>query len=38
VLFRSPASILPGLVFTILWLIIFLAHRSAFTGIFQAKA
>ena len=33
-----PATILPGLVFTILWLIIFLAHRSAFAGIFQAKA
>ncbi len=34
----APASIGPGLVVTILWLIVFLRHRSAFAGIFQAKA
>jgi len=32
-----PATIPPGIVFTILWLIVFSAHRSAFAGIFAAK-
>ena len=37
-LLMMPATILPGLVFTLLWLIVFFAHRSSFAGIFQAKA
>jgi putative oxidoreductase len=34
----APSTILPGLVVTILWFIVFYAHRSAFSGIFAAKA
>jgi putative oxidoreductase len=37
-LLMMPATILPGLVFTLLWLIVFFAHRRSFAGIFQAKA
>jgi uncharacterized membrane protein YphA (DoxX/SURF4 family) len=37
-LLMMPATILPGIVFTVLWLIVFFAHRSAFSGIFAAKA
>ncbi len=37
-LLMMPATILPGIVFTLLWLIVFFAHRSAFAGIFTAKA
>lgn len=33
-----PATIPPGIVFTILWLIVYLAHRKAFAGIFAAKS
>jgi hypothetical protein len=34
----APSSILPGIVFTIFWFIVFYYHRAAFAGIFQAKA
>ncbi len=37
-LLMMPATILPGLVFTLLWFIVFFAHRSSVAGIFQAKA
>lgn len=33
-----PQGIAPGAVLTICWLIVFLAHRAAFTGIFAAKS
>lgn len=34
----APSSIPPGIVFTLLWLIIFIHHRAAFAGVFQAKS
>ncbi len=34
----APASIGPGVVATLLWFIVFYAHREAFAGIFKAKA
>lgn len=33
----APAGILPGLVCTILWFIIFAGHRSSFAGILSAN-
>jgi putative oxidoreductase len=35
-IFMAPATILPGVVVTILWFIIFSGHREAFAGIFAA--
>ncbi|HEY9126178.1 MAG TPA: DoxX family membrane protein [Acidobacteriaceae bacterium] len=37
-LLMMPSTIPPGIVFTVLWLIVFLRHRAAFAGIFTAKA
>jgi len=37
-IFVAPAGFQPGVVATILWFIIFYAHRDAFAGIFKAKA
>lgn len=37
-LLMMPSTILPGVVFTLLWLVVFAAHRLAFAGIFAAKA
>jgi uncharacterized membrane protein YphA (DoxX/SURF4 family) len=37
-IFMAPSAIGPGLVATVLWFIVFYAHRSAFAGIFQAKS
>jgi uncharacterized membrane protein YphA (DoxX/SURF4 family) len=34
----SPAGFQPGVVATILWFVLFYAHRNAFAGVFQAKA
>jgi len=34
----APESIGAGLVATVLWFIVFYAHREAFAGIFKAKA
>jgi len=34
----NPEGIAPGLVAAILWVVLFLQHRSAFNGILQAKA
>jgi putative oxidoreductase len=33
----NPSGIVPGLIVTICWFIVFYSVRSAFTGIFQAK-
>jgi putative oxidoreductase len=33
----APAGILPGIVCTILWFIIFAGHRSAFAGVLSAN-
>jgi putative oxidoreductase len=33
----NPSGIVPGLIVTICWFIVFYSLRSAFTGIFQAK-
>jgi len=35
--FMAPGGIVPGLVVTLLWFILFAIHRSAFAGIFQAR-
>lgn len=37
-LLMMPATIPPGIVFTVLWIIVFIRHRAAFAGIFTAKA
>jgi len=37
-LLMMPATILPGIVFTVLWFIVFIRHRAAFASIFAAKA
>jgi hypothetical protein len=34
----QPAGFAPGIVATICWILVFLNVRSAFDGIFQAKA
>ncbi len=34
----APASIGPGVFVTICWFVVFYRHRSAFAGIFEAKA
>jgi putative oxidoreductase len=36
--FMAPAGIGPGLLVTLCWIIVFVRHRAAFAGIFQAKA
>jgi putative oxidoreductase len=36
--FMAPSGIVPGLVVTLLWIIVFIRNRSAFAGIFLAKA
>jgi uncharacterized membrane protein YphA (DoxX/SURF4 family) len=33
----APASIVPALVASVLWILIFLQYRESFTGIFRAK-
>ena len=35
--FMQPEGLPPGLLFTILWFLVFASVRSAFTGIFQSK-
>lgn len=37
-LFMAPSGILPGALVTVFWIVLFVKHRSAFTGIFQAQA
>lgn len=37
-LLLMPEGILPGLVLTVCWVIVFIHHRAAFAGIFAAKA
>jgi uncharacterized membrane protein YphA (DoxX/SURF4 family) len=34
----APATIGPGVIVAICWFLVFLRHRSAFNGIFQAKS
>jgi uncharacterized membrane protein YphA (DoxX/SURF4 family) len=34
----EPSNVLPGLLVTICWIIVYYGHRSAFKGIFQQKA
>src|SRR5882724_3949962 len=34
----APASIAPGLVACVLWILVFLQYRQSFNGIFSAKA
>jgi len=34
----APATIAPGLVASVLWVLVFLQYRESFTGIFSAKA
>jgi hypothetical protein len=33
----APASIAPGLVASVLWVLVFLQYRESFNGIFSAK-
>jgi hypothetical protein len=33
----SPAGFQAGVVFTLLWFLVFWQHRTAFAGIFQAR-
>jgi putative oxidoreductase len=37
-LFLQPPTILPGIVATLCWFLVFASHRAAFTGIFQARS
>lgn len=37
-LFMAPASIGPGVLVTLCWLIVYYRHRAAFTGIFAARS
>jgi putative oxidoreductase len=37
-LFLAPAAIAPGLVVTLCWILVFVRHRAAFTGIFAARS
>lgn len=37
-IFMAPASIGPGLVFTVLWFVVFYSVRGAFAPIFRARA
>jgi hypothetical protein len=34
----APSGILPGALVTLFWIILFIVHRSAFAGIFQARS
>jgi len=34
----APSNFLPGVLVTVCWFIVFYGHRSAFSGIFAAKA
>jgi putative oxidoreductase len=36
--FMAPSGILPGALVALFWIIVFIRHRAAFAGIFQAKA
>jgi putative oxidoreductase len=36
--FMNPSGIVPGLIVTVLWLLVFYSVRSAFAGIFQCRA
>jgi hypothetical protein len=36
--FMAPSGILPGALVTLFWIILFIVHRSAFAGIFQARS
>ena len=33
----APAGLAPGLVATVLWLVVFMRHRAAFAGVFAAR-
>jgi len=35
--YMNPGGILPGTLVTIFWIIVFIQHRAAFTGIFRAQ-
>jgi putative oxidoreductase len=37
-LFLQPATILPGVIATLCWFVVFFRHRAAFAGIFQATS
>jgi putative oxidoreductase len=36
--FMAPSGIVPGALVTVFWIILFVNHRAAFAGIFEAKA
>jgi putative oxidoreductase len=36
--FMAPSGILPGALVTVFWFILFISHRAAFAGIFQARS
>jgi putative oxidoreductase len=36
--FMAPSGIGPGVLVTVFWIILFVRHRAAFAGIFQAKS
>jgi putative oxidoreductase len=36
--FMAPGGILPGVLVTVFWIILFVNHRHAFAGIFQARS
>jgi putative oxidoreductase len=36
--FMAPSGILPGALVTVFWIILFISHRAAFAGIFQARS
>ena len=36
--FMAPSGIFPGALVTIFWFLVFVRHRSAFAGIFQARS
>lgn len=36
--FMAPNTILPGILVTIFWIIVFIRHRTAFVGIFRSQS
>jgi putative oxidoreductase len=36
--FMAPSGIVPGALVTVFWIIVYVRHRSAFAGIFQARS